>query len=76
MKDIEIRIRRVGVLIAALTLGSSLPHFLLLFTSDVSWKAMIVVSSLLALVAAAIMQWVLPDVLLHQSLFHLVDSQK
>lgn len=52
----------IGVLIAALTLGSSLPHFLLLFTSDVSWKAMMVVSSLLALVAAAIMQWVLPDV--------------
>ncbi|WP_416828696.1 MFS transporter [Ectobacillus polymachus] len=51
----------IGVLIAALTLGSSLPHFLLLFTSDVSWKVMMVVSSLLALVAAAIMQWALPE---------------
>ncbi|MFJ7952816.1 MFS transporter [Lysinibacillus sp. NPDC096418] len=51
----------VGVLIGALTLGSSSPHLLLLFTSNVSWKMVILISSLLALIAAVIMQFILPD---------------
>lgn len=51
----------VGILIAALTLGSSLPHLFNLFIPNVSWKILMLVSSLLALVAAGIMQWVLPD---------------
>lgn len=50
-----------GILIAALTLGSSLPHLLLLFTSNVNWKMMMMMSSILALLAASIMQWILPD---------------
>ncbi|WP_342601928.1 MFS transporter [Peribacillus sp. FSL E2-0159] len=51
----------IGILIAALTLGSSLPHLFNLFIPNVSWKILMLVSSLLALVAAGIMQWVLPD---------------
>lgn len=50
-----------GILIAALTLGSSLPHLLVLFTSNVNWKIIMIISSVLALLAASIMQWVLPD---------------
>ncbi|WP_186578788.1 MFS transporter [Aquibacillus kalidii] len=50
----------IGILIASLTLGSSLPHMILLF-SVVNWKLVILISSLLALVAACIVQWVLTD---------------
>ncbi len=51
----------LGILIAALTLGSSLPHFISLLFSSVDWKLVIVVSSLLALAAAGIMNWVVKD---------------
>lgn len=51
----------IGILIAALTLGSSLPHLFNLFIPNVSWKILMLVSSLLALVAAGIMHWGLPD---------------
>lgn len=51
----------LGILIAALTLGSSLPHFISIFFSSVDWKLVIVVSSLLAAVAAGIMEWVVAD---------------
>ena len=51
----------LGILIAALTLGSSLPHFIRFFFSSVDWKMVIIVSSLLALAAAAIMNWVVRD---------------
>lgn len=51
----------LGVLIAALTLGSSLPYFISIFFSSVDWKLVIIVSSLLALVAAAMMNWVVRD---------------
>ncbi|WP_245622803.1 MFS transporter [Lysinibacillus contaminans] len=50
-----------GILVAALTLGSSLPHLLVLFTSNVNWKIIMIISSVLALLAAGIMQWVLPE---------------
>ncbi|ANU12293.1 MFS transporter [Planococcus antarcticus DSM 14505] len=51
----------LGILIAALTLGSSLPHFISIFFSSVDWKLVIFVSSLLALAAAGIMNWVVVD---------------
>lgn len=51
----------LGILIAALTLGSSLPHFISIFFSSVDWKLVIVVSSLLALAASAIMNWIVKD---------------
>ncbi|WP_236015412.1 MFS transporter [Planococcus soli] len=51
----------LGILIAALTLGSSLPHFISIFFSAVDWKLVIIVSSLLALVSGAIMNWVVKD---------------
>lgn len=51
----------LGILIAALTLGSSLPHFISIFFSVVDWKLVMIVSSLLALVASAIMHWVVED---------------
>lgn len=45
----------LGILIAALTLGSSMPHFLNIFLSSVNWQLVIIVSSLLSLAAAGIM---------------------
>ncbi len=45
----------IGILIAALTLGSALPHFIAAVVTAVSWKFIIIVSSLLALLAAIIM---------------------
>ena len=51
----------IGILIAALTLGSSLPHFILLFFSSLDWKFVIISSSLLALLAAIFIYWILED---------------
>jgi MFS family permease len=51
----------LGMLIAALTLGSALPHFVVTFTSSVDWKWVIATSSILALISAAIMKWVIVD---------------
>lgn len=51
----------IGVLIGALTLGSALPHFVQLFADSIHWQAVVLVSSLLAVVGAAIMLWLLPD---------------
>ena len=51
----------IGILIAALTLGSSLPHFILLFFSSLNWMFVIISSSLLALLAAIIIYWALED---------------
>ena len=50
-----------GILIAALTLGSSLPHFIVMFFSALNWQFVIVCSSLLALLAAIIVYWILDD---------------
>ncbi|MEB3100831.1 MFS transporter [Ferviditalea candida] len=52
----------IGVLIAALTLGSALPHFVAAYALAFNWKWIIAASSILAVAAAAFMQWVLPDV--------------
>lgn len=51
----------IGILIAALTLGSSFPHFVIVFLSAVNWKMVIICCSLLALLSAAIVRWVLKD---------------
>lgn len=51
----------IGILIAALTLGSSLPHFIVMFFSSLSWKFVIICSSVLALFAAFIISFILED---------------
>ncbi|MDG5787178.1 MFS transporter [Evansella sp. AB-P1] len=51
----------IGILIAALTLGSSLPHFILVFFTDVNWKFVIIISSVLAFLSAAVMKWFVED---------------
>jgi MFS family permease len=51
----------IGILIAALTLGSSLPHFVVMFFSSLNWQFVIICSSVLALVAGIIVNWVLED---------------
>ncbi|WP_456271032.1 MFS transporter [Bacillus sp. AK031] len=51
----------IGILIAALTLGSSTPHFIVIFSSSLNWQAVIVSSSLLAVLAACIIYFLLED---------------
>ncbi|MBU9711355.1 MFS transporter [Evansella tamaricis] len=51
----------IGILIAALTLGSSLPHFIVIFPSSLNWQLVIICSSVLALLAAIIVNWILED---------------
>lgn len=51
----------IGILIAALTLGSSLPHFIVVFFSSLNWQLVIICSSILALLAAIIVNWILED---------------
>ncbi|GAE26816.1 major facilitator superfamily MFS_1 [Halalkalibacter wakoensis JCM 9140] len=51
----------IGILIAALTLGSSLPHVVMMFFSSLNWKVVIIITSVLAGLAAAIVYWVLED---------------
>ena len=51
----------IGILIAALTLGSSLPHFIVIFFSSLSWKYVIICSSVLALLSAFVVSLILED---------------
>jgi MFS family permease len=51
----------IGILIGALTLGSALPHFVVTFFVTVNWKAVIITSSMLALLSSAIMYWIVSD---------------
>lgn len=51
----------IGILIAALTLGSSLPHFIVIFFSSLSWKYVIICSSVLALLSAFVVSFILED---------------
>jgi MFS family permease len=51
----------IGILIAALTLGSSLPHFVVMLFSSLNWQLVIICSSLLAILAAVIVMWILED---------------
>ncbi len=51
----------IGILIAALTLGSSLPHFVIMFFSSFDWKLVIICTSVLALFSAIIVMYILED---------------
>lgn len=51
----------IGILIAALTLGSALPHFMIVFVSSVRWEFILIVSSSLAFLASVIMYWFVND---------------
>ncbi|MER2191514.1 MAG: MFS transporter [Solibacillus sp.] len=51
----------LGILIAALTIGSAFPHLIRGFTSNVDWQIIVISSSVLALLAAMIMQFLLKD---------------
>ncbi|MFJ6209432.1 MFS transporter [Lysinibacillus sp. NPDC092081] len=51
----------IGVLIAAVTLGSSLPHFVVMFFSSLNWKLVIISTSVLALLSAIIVTYILED---------------
>ncbi|WP_066288459.1 MFS transporter [Bacillus sp. FJAT-29937] len=51
----------IGILIASLTLGSSLPHFVVVFFSSLSWKFVIICTSVLALISAFIVYFILED---------------
>jgi MFS family permease len=51
----------IGILIAALTLGSSLPHVVVMFFSSLNWKVVIIFTSVLAVLAAVIVNWILED---------------
>lgn len=51
----------IGILIAALTLGSSLPHFIIIFFASFNWKMMILCSSGFALLSAFIILFLVKD---------------
>lgn len=51
----------IGILIGALTLGSAMPHFILVFTTHLNWRLVMVVSSFLALLGGAVVWVILPD---------------
>lgn len=50
-----------GILIAALTLGSSLPHFISVFVVSIDFRYVLLISSVLALIASLLMYGVLQD---------------
>ncbi|MEN1969432.1 MFS transporter [Lentibacillus sp. N15] len=50
-----------GILIAALSLGSSLPHFISLFISFLDERLVLLLCSLLAIIAAILMNYALSD---------------
>ncbi|MHC0038400.1 MFS transporter [Pseudoneobacillus sp. C159] len=51
----------IGVLIAALTLGSAFPHFLVSLLGGFNWRGVIMASSVLSLFSAGIMYWFVHD---------------
>jgi MFS family permease len=51
-----------GILIAALTLGSSLPHFISIFTVNLDSSWILTISSTLAILAAILIYFLLPDI--------------
>lgn len=51
----------VGILIASLTLGSALPHFISMFLSSLNWKLVIICSSVLSLFSAFVVSFILED---------------
>ena len=51
----------IGILIAALTLGSALPHFIVIIFESFQWQSIIITSSVLACFAAIIMHFIVKD---------------
>ncbi|OIJ15587.1 MFS transporter [Anaerobacillus arseniciselenatis] len=51
----------IGILIAALTLGSALPHFIVIFFANFHWQSVIITSSLMAIFASVIMYFIVKD---------------
>lgn len=51
----------IGILIAALTLGSALPHFIVIIFDSFQWQLIIIASSVLACFAAIIMHFLVVD---------------
>nr|WP_106783287.1 MFS transporter [Lysinibacillus timonensis] len=51
----------MGILVAALTLGSALPHFVKVFFVSVNWQSVIIVTSLLAILASIIIYYIVED---------------
>jgi MFS family permease len=51
-----------GILIAALTLGSSLPHFISIFIFNLDSRWVLTISSTLAILAAILIFFLLPDI--------------
>lgn len=51
----------VGILIAALTIGTSLPHLISILFSNINWKLIIVSSSVLSFIATLIVMFLLED---------------
>jgi MFS family permease len=51
----------IGILIAALTLGSAFPHLLVALLANIKWQAVIITSSGLALFSAYVMYRFVPD---------------
>lgn len=52
----------VGVIIGALTIGSAMPHLIKIFFASLQWQIVILASSILAIFAACIIYFLLPDV--------------
>lgn len=51
----------VGILVAALTIGSNIPHLILFFSQAIDWQVVIAASSFLSIVAAAVMGLLVPN---------------
>ena len=51
----------LGVLVGALTIGSAFPHLLVWAAASVPWRTLVLISSVLALAAAAIMMLLVED---------------
>ncbi|MDR7079761.1 MFS family permease [Neobacillus niacini] len=51
-----------GILIASLTLGSSLPHFISIFTVNMDSRWVLTISSILSIIAAILIISLLPDI--------------
>lgn len=55
----------IGILIAALTMGSALPHLVVAILPEFPWRIIVIVNSILALIGAGIVYFGLPDARQH-----------
>ena len=51
----------IGILIASLTVGTSLPHVVTIFLASFPWQGVIISSSVLAIIAACIVYFIVED---------------